>query len=82
MASFKTIKTRWKADTPKFFKEVKNLSITLGASATAVWVTNESMSLDLHVYILDVCKYLIAISVAMGVTSQLTRANPNDIDEH
>jgi len=80
MSHLTVIKDRWKAKTPKFFTRIKNLSITLGSSATAVWVTNESMSLDLHSTILDVCKYIITVSVAMGVTSQLTKVDPTNDD--
>lgn len=76
MSVLKTIKDRWRSETPKFFIGVKRLAMTLGTSATAVWVTNESMSLNLHDTILEVCKYIIASSVAMGITSQLTQVNP------
>lgn len=77
MSLFKTIKERWKAETPKFFKGVKKMALTLGASATAVWVANSSMSLGLAPAILDVCKYLIAISAAIGITAQLTQVTPS-----
>ena len=78
MELVKTIINRWNAETPKFFKGVKNLAITLGTSATAVWITNNTMSLGLHPTILEVCKYLIAIAAAMGVTAQLTQEDSNN----
>lgn len=76
MGICKTIISRWKAETPNFFKGVKRLSITLGSSATAVWVINDTMGLGLHQPVLEVCKYLIAIAAAMGVTAQLTQVPP------
>lgn len=71
--SFKTIKDRWKAETPAFFKEVKKFSLAIGSSCTAVWVINSSMGLELPEIILSVCKYAIAFCSAMGLTSQLTK---------
>jgi hypothetical protein len=35
------------------------------------------MSLGLHEEVLTVCKYLIAISAAMGTTAQLTQVDPS-----
>jgi hypothetical protein len=75
MEMLKTIKERWCAKTPDFFKKVKNIMITLGTSASAIWMANESMNLQLHPTVLEVCKYLIAAAVASGLTAQLTRDN-------
>lgn len=77
MSLLNTILTRWQAETPNFFKGVKKMAITLGSSATAVWVANDTMSLGLHPTVLEVCKYLIAIAAAMGVTAQLTQVDPS-----
>jgi hypothetical protein len=78
MKVLETIKNRWFAETPNFFRGLQKFAITLGGSATAVWVANDTMSLELHSIVLDVCKYLIAISAAVGVTSQLTQVQPTD----
>ena len=78
MEILKTIKNRWCAETPNFFKGLQKIAVTLGSSATAVWVANDTMTLGLHPTILEVCKYLIAISAAMGVTAQLTQVQPSD----
>lgn len=67
---------RWKAEAPPFFKKVKSIAIAIGSSATAVWLANSSLSLNLHEYVLDVCKYTIAFCAAVGLTSQLTAKNP------
>lgn len=77
MSLLTTIKNRWNAECPSFFKKVKRNAITIGTSATAVWVANSSMSLELHPYILDFCKYAIAGCAATGLTAQLTQVDPN-----
>lgn len=69
----KTIKDRWKAETPAFFKEVRKFSLAIGSSCTAVWMINSSMGLELPVIILSICKYSIAICASMGLTAQLTK---------
>ena len=79
MSLLKLLKDRWQSETPKFFLSLKRISISLGTSATALWVTNETMSLDLHDNVLSICKYVIAFTAATGLTSQLTRVdNPVD----
>lgn len=76
MSALKTIKDRWNNETPKFFQQIRKLSVTLGTSATAVWVVNSSMGLNLDDVILDACKYTIACCAAMGLTAQLTQVTP------
>lgn len=80
MEILRTIKERWTSETPKFFKGVKRVAVTLGSSATALWVTNDTMSLELDSNILQVCKYIIAACAAMGLTAQLTQVNSQDND--
>lgn len=76
MNILQTIKDRWNSETPKFFRKIRRLAITLGSSATAVWVANSSMGLNLDDIVLDVCKYTITCCAAMGLTSQLTAVDP------
>lgn len=76
MGIFTTIKERWNNETPKFFRRLKRVAITLGSSATAVWVVNSSMGLGLDEIILNICKYTIAFCAAVGLTSQLTQVTP------
>ena len=70
---------RWKAETPDFFKKVRKIAIGIGSSATAVWVANASMDLELGEPVLAVCKYSIAFCSALGLTSQLTAKNPENL---
>jgi hypothetical protein len=72
MELFKSIIERWNAETPAFFLGVRKLALSLGTSATAILIANDSFSLELDEPVLSLCKYAIAVCAAMGMTSQLT----------
>jgi hypothetical protein len=76
MEFFKLICARWKAESPEFFNKLKRGAIGVGLSATAVWGVNSSMNLQLDESILSVCKYVIAFTAAVGLTSKITAKNP------
>lgn len=63
---------RWKAETPLFWKKVRNLSAALALSATAVVEVNVKMNLGLPETLVSVCGYIIAAGAALAVSSQLT----------
>lgn len=71
-----TLKERWNAETPAFFKGIKKIALSLGSSAMAVILANQSLSLELNDDILAVCKYVVTVCIAMGMTSQLTKVQP------
>lgn len=71
-----TLKERWNTETPAFFKAIKKLALSLGSSAMAVILANQSLSLELDDNILTVCKYIVTACIAMGMTSQLTKIQP------
>jgi hypothetical protein len=75
MGLIKTIKQRWSAESPAFFKGVKKFAVTLGTSATAIWTANSTMNLNLDLIVLSVCKYTIAATIGMGLTAQLTKTD-------
>lgn len=75
---FNTLRQRWVSETPVFFKKLRNLSITVGSSATSVWVANSTMDLGLNETVLSVCKYSIAVCCALGLSSQLTKVDKPD----
>jgi hypothetical protein len=77
---FKLLKARWKAESPEFFIKLKKSAIVVGTSATAVWGVNTVMNLELAEPILTVCKYAIAFCAAVGLTSQLTAKNPEQLN--
>jgi hypothetical protein len=76
MELLKTIKKRWNAETPTFFKGIKKLALTLGTPSMAIILANQSLSLELNDNILTVCKYIVTVCIAMGLTSQMTMVHP------
>jgi predicted permease len=76
MELLKTIKKRWNAETPAFFKGIKKLALTLGTPSMAIILANQSLSLELNDNILTVCKYIVTVCIAMGLTSQMTMVHP------
>lgn len=76
MNIFSEIKERWVADTPVFFQKIKALAIALGTPAMSIWVANSTFSLNLNETLLTGCKYAITVAASLGLTSQLTKANP------
>jgi predicted permease len=76
MELLKTIKKRWNAETPAFFKGIKKLALTLGTPSMAIILANQSLSLELNDNILTVCKYIVTVCIAMGLTSQMTMVPP------
>jgi hypothetical protein len=76
MSLLKTIKERWKAQEPAFFLGIQKIAISVGSPAMAVWLANQSFSLNLPTVILSVCKYAITACAAMGLTAKLTCEKP------
>jgi hypothetical protein len=69
----KTIIQRLKSETPKFFKVLRNMSITLGVAAKALVESNSTLNLGLSVDFIQVLNYAIAISIAVAVTAQTAK---------
>jgi ABC-type xylose transport system permease subunit len=63
-----TIKRRWAAPTPKFFKKLRNIGIVIGSIGTALLTAPVS----LPVAVVTVSGYLVAAGSVIGVVSQLT----------
>jgi predicted permease len=76
MELLKTIKKRWNSETPAFFKGIKKLALSLGTPSMAIILANQSLSLELNDNILTVCKYIVTVCIAMGLTSQMTMVHP------
>jgi len=71
----KTLINRLLSKTPKFFQVLRNAAISLGAVATALVASNESLSLNLEADLLSLLKYAIAISVAVASVSQTAKVD-------
>jgi hypothetical protein len=69
----KTIIQRLRAETPKFFKVLRNAAISCGAVATALIASNDTLGLNLGIDLVQLLKYAIAVSVAVASVSQTTK---------
>ena len=74
----KELVKRWKAELPQFWKNVRSIAITLGTSALAVITADATFTLTLPLAIIEVCKYIIAITAAIAGTAQFTKQDNND----
>ena len=66
---------RWKAKTPKAWKQVQQEAIILGTSLTAVWICNGTLNLDLDAGTLSFLKYGIGACAFIAGRSQFKTEN-------
>lgn len=66
------ISNRIKSESPQFFKTLKQIAYTVGASSVAVITANTTFSLALPATLITILSYVIAVCVAIAGTSQLT----------
>lgn len=81
---FKQIKKRWKDETPKFWKTIRNYMIGLGTSA--VGLIGVDKLFDLQAYgvapvVFQVASYIIVFCAAVGLSAQITHNNKEDEDD-
>jgi len=69
----KTIQERWKADSPKFFIQLKKIALKIGGSSAAILVANSTIGLNLNASLLTCVGYVVAACVAIAGTAQLTK---------
>ena len=69
----KQIWIRIKAETPKFWKRVRTLAISVGVSAISVITINKTMELNILPVIITICNYTIAACAAVAGTATLTK---------
>ena len=77
---FKELKERWKAESPEFWKKIKNFAITLGTSAVAVLASDKLF--DLQTYgvpqiVFTIAGYVIVACATLGLSAQITK---KDVD--
>ena len=69
------MKKLWKrfySGVPVFWRQVQIVAGTLVGSFTALWITNESLNLQLDPIFITICKYGIAICTVVVGQAQLT----------
>jgi hypothetical protein len=65
----KIIKTRWKAQTPPFFKKVVNIGLTLGMIGTAL----VTMPIALPAAIITAGSYMVAVGATAATVAKLAK---------
>ena len=73
---FKELKERWKAESPEFWKKIKNIAITIGTSAVAVIASDKLF--DLQNYgvpqmVFTIAGYVIVACATLGLSAQITK---------
>lgn len=77
----KELKKRWKAESPEFWKKIKNFAITLGTSAVAVLASDKLF--DLQTYgipqiVFTIAGYVIVACATLGLSAQITKKDNKD----
>jgi hypothetical protein len=73
----KELKTRWTAKTPKFWKKVRNIAITLGAIAGVILTAPVS----LPAAVITAAGYLATVGTVAATLSQLTVTDNKSIED-
>lgn len=76
MSLFKTLKDRWSAESPDFFKGVQKVAISLGGSALAVLGCASIPGIIIPAIVTKVCSYIIIAAAAVAGTAKLTKQDP------
>ena len=68
--------TRWKSESPIFWKKVMKISVTLGSAAIAILGADKMF--DLQIYgvspiIFTICGYIITFCTATGLMAKITK---------
>lgn len=74
---WKTLKDRWCAKIPVFWKRVKKIAISIGTPALAIVIADRTWGLGIDPTIISVCGYIVAACAGMGLSAQLTTTIPN-----
>jgi hypothetical protein len=64
-----TVRRRWKAQTPPFFKKVINIGLTVGMIGTAL----VTMPISLPVALATAGSYMVAVGVTAATVAKLTK---------
>lgn len=70
------LKTRWKAESPKFWKKIMNITIAVGSSATAVVGSDQLFGLQAYgvpQIVFTIAGYIIVACAAVGLSAKITK---------
>ena len=74
----KEIRNRWKAETPKFFKNIVKIGLSISGIALAMHLAVLGAGAEEPQWWIDVYPYIIAIPAGMAATAKLTMKQKND----
>ena len=75
--SIKTLIARWRAESPKIFKWISNMCVTIGATGTAIMASEYFANLP--VYATTIAPHFVVVGVIGGAISKLTVKNPEKL---
>lgn len=81
---FKELKERWNGESPKFWKQIQNISIKIGISAVSVLGVDKLF--DLQSYgipqvIFTIAGYVIVVCATLGLAAKITKQDNNDTNK-
>lgn len=67
---------RWKAESPSFWKKIRNIFVSLGTAGVALVTANSAfglVALGVPAIIFTIAGYAIAACYAIGLSAQITK---------
>ena len=74
----KEIRNRWKSETPKFFKNIVKIGLSISGIALAMHLAVLGAGAEEPQWWVDVYPYIIAIPAGMAATAKLTIKHKDD----
>ncbi len=75
------ISTRWKSDTPKFFKWIMRIGLSISAIAIAMNTSMEVAHANVPSWWDMIYPYLVSIPAGMAATATLTKVDKDDVNK-
>ena len=72
---FKELKYRFFAKSPRFWKNVRKIAVSIGSAALAIILAERQWMLGIDPQIISICGYIVAACAGMGLSAQLTTTN-------
>lgn len=74
--TWKEVSSRWKAESPSFFKKLQNLGVTLTATGVAATATPAIPNAHIPEIVTTLGGYAITAGLCIGIISKLTCQDP------
>lgn len=74
----RNIKQLWLAETPKIWKMIRNIAVTISAVSTAILAAETAAGIEMQNKYKDILAWCIAIGAGISTFSQLHKSNEND----